>query len=266
MGMENGTAIEGNLKNLKYFYDRGIRYITLAHSESNHISDSSYDEEIQWNGLSPFGKKVVTEMNRLGMMVDVSHITDSAFYDVMQISSAPVIASHSSCRFFTPGWERNMNDEMIKILAEHNGIIMINFGSSFINKKVREDNSKHWDYISNWLEENNLSYGEPEAEKFMDDYFARVELGEVNVSQVVDHIDRVVELAGIDYVGFGSDFDGVRLVPVGLSDVSMYPNLIFELLKRDYSEEHIEKICSGNLLRVWKEVEQNAKRLQLVED
>ena len=139
MGMENGTAIEGDLKNLKYFYDRGISYITLAHSESNHISDSSYDEEIQWNGLSPFGEEVVSEMNRLGMMVDVSHLTDSAFYDVIQISNAPVIASHSSCRYFTPEWERNMNDEMIKILAEHNGVIMINFGSSFINGKVREE-------------------------------------------------------------------------------------------------------------------------------
>jgi membrane dipeptidase len=266
MGIENGTPIEGDIKNLKYFYDRGIRYITLAHSESNHISDSSYDEEIQWNGLSPFGKKVVTEMNRLGMMVDVSHLTDSAFYDVIQISNAPVIASHSSCRFFTPEWERNMNDEMIKILAKRQGVIMINFGSSFINEKVKEENSKHWDYISDWLDKNNLSYGEPEAEKFMDDYFAKVELDEVTVSQVADHIDRVVEIAGVDYVGFGSDFDGVRSVPVGLSDVSMYPNLIFELLKRDYSEEDIEKICSGNLLRVWKEVEETAKQHQLVKD
>lgn len=266
MGMENGTAIEGDLKNLKYFYDRGIRYITLAHSESNHISDSSYDEEIQWNGLSPFGEKVVTEMNRLGMMVDVSHLTDSSFYDVIQISNAPVFASHSSCRYFTPGWERNMNDEMIKTLAEHKGVIMINFGSSFINGKVRVENSKHWNYVSDWLKENNLSYGEPEAEKFIDDYFAKVELEEVTVSQVADHIDRVVELAGIDYVGLGSDFDGVRALPIGLSDVSMYPNLIAELLKRDYSEEDIEKICSGNLLRVWKEVEETAKRLQLVED
>ncbi len=262
MGMENGTAIEGNLKNLKYFYDRGISYITLTHSESNHISDSSYDEEIKWNGLSPFGKEVVSEMNRLGMMVDVSHLTDSAFYDVIQISKAPVIASHSSCRYFTPEWERNMNDEMIKILAENNGIIMINFGSSFINGKVREENSKHWNYVSSWLEQNNLLYGEPEAEKFMDDYFDKVELDTVTVSQVADHIDRVVELAGIDYVGFGSDFDGLRALPVGLSDVSMYPNLIAELLKRDYSEQDIEKICSGNLLRVWKEVEETAKQLQ----
>jgi membrane dipeptidase len=266
MGMENGTAIEGDLKNLKYFYDRGISYITLAHSESNHISDSSYDEEIQWNGLSPFGEEVVSEMNRLGMMVDVSHITDSAFYDVIKISKAPVIASHSSCRYFTPDWERNMNDEMIKILAEHRGIIMINFGSSFVNGKVRVENSRHWNYISAWLDEHNLSFGDPEAEKFIDDYFAKVELDEVTVSQVVDHIDRVVELAGINYVGFGSDFDGLRALPFGLSDVSMYPNLIAELLKREYSEEEIEKICSGNLLRVWIEIEETAKRLQLQED
>jgi len=266
LGMENGTPIEGDLKNLKYFYDRGIRYITLTHSKSNHISDSSYDEEIQWNGLSPFGVKVVAEMNRLGIMVDVSHLSDSSFYDVIQISNAPVIASHSSCRYYTPEWERNMNDEMIKILAEHKGVIMINFGSSFINGKVRKENSKHRKYIANWLEENNLSSGDPEAQKFKDDYFAKVDLEEVTVSQVADHIDRVVELTGIDYVGFGSDFDGVRSVPVGLSDVSMYPNLLFELLKRNYSEEDIEKICSGNLLRVWKEVEETANRFQLVED
>jgi membrane dipeptidase len=266
MGMENGTAIEGNLKNLKYFYDRGIRYITLAHSESNHISDSSYDEEIQWNGLSPFGKKVVTEMNRLGMMVDVSHLTDSAFYDVIQISNAPVIDSHSSCRYFTPEWERNMNDEMIKILAEHQGVIMINFGSAFIDNDVRKKNSKHWDFIDSWLTKNNLSYSDKEANEFIDEYFEGVKLDTVYVSQVADHIDHVVHLVGIDHVGFGSDFDGVMFLPEGLSDVSMYPNLIFELLKRDYSEEDIEKICSGNLFRVWKEVEETAKRFQLVGD
>ena len=218
----------------------------MTHSKSNHISDSSYDEEIQWNGLSPFGGKVVAEMNRLGMMVDVSHLSDSSFYDVIQISNAPVIASHSSCRYFTPEWERNMNDEMIKTLADHQGVIMISFGSSFINGKVRVENSKHWKYITNWLEENNLSSGDTEAEKFKDDYFAKVDLEEVTVSQVADHIDRVVELSGVDYAGFGSDFDGVCTVPVGLSDVSMYTNMIFELLMRDYSEENIEMSCSGN--------------------
>ena len=266
MGMENGTAIEGDIKNIKYFYNRGIRYITLAHSKSNHISDSSFDEERQWNGLSPFGEEAVYEMNRLGIMVDVSHLTDSSFYDIIKISKAPVIASHSSCRYFTPGWERNMNDEMIKTLAEYNGVIMINFGSSFINGKVREESSSHWKYIESWLQKNNLSMSDPEAERFIDNYFNNIDLSEATVSQVADHIDRVVELAGVDFVGFGSDFDGVWSVPTGLSDVSMYPNLIAELLKRDYSEKDIEKICSGNLLRVWKEVEKTAIRLQTLSE
>ncbi|MEE9450523.1 MAG: dipeptidase [Ignavibacteriaceae bacterium] len=266
MGMENGTPVEGDLHNLQYFYNRGIRYITLVHSKNNHICDSSYDDEPQWNGLSPFGKEVVKEMNRLGIIVDVSHITDSSFYDVIDNSIAPVIASHSSCRHFTPGWERNISDDLIKTLAENDGVIMINFGSSFIDGKVREENSKHWGNIDSILATYNLSFGDKESNKIIEDYFSNVEVMEVNVSQVADHIDHVVELVGIDYVGFGSDFDGVRFLPEDLSDVSMFPNLIYHLLKRGYSEEDIEKICSGNFLRVWKEVEETAKRLQHIEE
>lgn len=266
MGMENGTPVEGDLHNLQYFYNRGIRYITLVHSKNNHICDSSYDDEPQWNGLSPFGKEVVKEMNRLGIIVDVSHITDSSFYDVIDNSIAPVIASHSSCRHFTPGWERNISDDLIKTLAENDGVIMINFGSSFIDGKVREENSKHWGIIDSILATYNLSFSDKESNKIIEDYFSNVEVMEVNVSQVADHIDHVVELVGIDYVGFGSDFDGVRFLPEGLSDVSMFPNLIYHLLKRGYSEEDIEKICSGNFLRVWKEVEETAKRLQHIEE
>ena len=266
MGMENGTPIEGELKNLQHFYDRGIRYITLTHSKNNHICDSSYDDEPSWNGLSPFGKEVVKEMNRLGIMVDVSHITDSSFYDVIDNSVAPVIASHSSCRHFTPGWERNMPDDLIKILAENDGVIMINFGSSFIDGNVREENSKHWNNLDSILANYNLSYSDKESNKIIGDYFKNVKEMVVTVSQVADHIDHVVALVGIDYVGIGSDFDGVRFLPEGLSDVSMYPNLIYQLLKRSYSEEDIEKICSGNFLRVWKEVEETAQQLQLVKD
>jgi len=266
MGMENGTAIEGDLINLKYFYDRGIRYITLCHSKNNHICDSSYDDEPRWSGLSTFGKEVIKEMNRLGIMVDVSHITDSSFYDVIDNSIAPVIASHSSCRYFTPGWERNMPDDLIKILAENDGVIMINFGSSFIDGNVREENSKHWNNLDSILATYNLSYSDKESNKIIEDYFKNVKEMVVTVSQVADHIDQVVALVGIDYVGFGSDFDGVRFLPEGLSDVSMYPNLIYQLLKRGYSEKDIEKICSGNFLRVWKEVEETARQLQLVKD
>jgi membrane dipeptidase len=260
MGMENGTPIEGDLNNLEYFFRRGIRYITLAHSKSNHICDSSYDEERKWNGLSPFGVEVVKEMNRLGIMIDVSHVSDSTFYDVIHTSKTPVIASHSSCRKFTPGWERNMSDEMIKTIAYHGGIIMINFGSSFLDSVVRTKSSKAWDHVAVLLNENNLTFGSADAHKLMDEYFAANHPGKVPISKVVDHIDHVVNLVGMDNVGFGSDFDGVYFVPEGLEDVSKYPNLIFELLKRGYSEEDIEKICSGNFLRVWNQVEEYAKQ------
>jgi membrane dipeptidase len=261
MGMENGSPIEGKIENLKYFYDRGIRYITLAHSKSNHISDSSYDENKRWNGLSPFGKKVVEEMNRLGIMVDVSHVSDSAFYQVLKISKAPVIASHSSCRYFTPGWERNMSDEMIKKLAEKGGVIQINFGSSFLKKDIREKSSVVYSYISNYISRNKLT---PKEEKeFRTKYYAEHNPGYADVKDVVAHIDHVVKLVGIDYVGLGSDFDGVGdSLPEGLKGVSQYPNLIYELLKAGYSEKDIEKICSGNILRVWSEVEKIAEEKQ----
>ncbi len=156
-------------------------------------------------------------------MVDVSHITDSSFYDVIENSVAPVIASHSSCRHFTPGWERNMSDDLIKSLAEHNGVLMINFGSSFIDGDVREANSKHWNNLESLLSTSNLSFGDKGSDKIIEDYFSNIQVTEVKVSQVADHIDHVVELVGIDYVGFGSDFDGVRFLPNGLTDVSMYP-------------------------------------------
>jgi len=138
LGMENGTAIEGSLDNLRHFYHRGIRYITLAHSKANHIADSSYDKHRLWQGVSPFGKRLITEMNRLGIMVDISHVSDAAFYEVLEISAAPVIASHSSLRHFTPGFERNMSDEMVKALAAKDGVVMINFGSSFVTQKAND--------------------------------------------------------------------------------------------------------------------------------
>ena len=153
MGMENGSPIEGDLANLKHFYDRGIRYITLAHGLSNHISDSSYDDNKQWGGLSEFGEDVVREMNRLGIMVDISHVSDEAFWDVMEITTVPVIASHSSARHFTPGWERNMSDDMIVRLAKDGGVIMINFGSAFIIQTARDYGNARGEAYEPWLEE-----------------------------------------------------------------------------------------------------------------
>jgi membrane dipeptidase len=261
MGMENGAPVEGNPENLQHFYRRGIRYITLTHSEDNEICDSSYDSTRTWNGLSPFGENVVAEMNRLGIMVDISHVSDSAFYDVMRITSAPVIASHSSCRFFTPDWERNMNDEIIKKLAESGGVICINFGSSFLKSEFQGTWSKAQKEIKDHLAEHKIEEGSKEAAEYYQQY--RHERPKGTVADVADHIDHAVKLAGVDYVGFGSDFDGVLSLPAGLQDVSGYPNLIEELLKRGYSEEDIENICGGNMLRVWSEVERIAQQNQL---
>ncbi|MTI19594.1 membrane dipeptidase, partial [Fulvivirga sp. RKSG066] len=258
MGMENGAPIEDDLSNVKYFHERGIRYITLTHSKDNQICDSSYDTTRTWNGLSPFGRDVVAEMNKVGIMVDVSHISDSTFYQVMEISKAPAIASHSSCRHFTPGFERNMGDDMIKLLGEKGGVIQINFGSTFLDIKSQEVRS----HINDYLKENNLSREDSAAQAYMAEYY-KTNPFYSNIEKVADHIDRVVELAGIDHVGLGSDYDGVGdSLPEGLKDVSQYPNLIYELLKRGYTEEDIEKICYKNVFRVWNKVEEVAQASQ----
>jgi membrane dipeptidase len=263
MGMENGSPIEHDMANLQHFYDRGIRYITLAHALSNHISDSSYDTTHVWKGLSFFGRRLVTEMNRVGIMVDVSHITDAAFYEVMNVSKAPVIASHSSCRFFTPGFERNMSDEMITMLAKQGGVIQIAFGSSFLTKEYREREDEGQKEVSAYLKSKNLKPEEAAGEAYIEQYRKDHPITFADVTDVANHIDHVVKLVGVDHVGLGSDFDGVGdSLPTGLKDVSQYPNIIYELLKRGYSEKDIQKICGGNLLRVWSEVESTAKKLQ----
>jgi membrane dipeptidase len=260
MGMENGSPIEGNLENLKYFYDRGIRYITLAHSKCNHICDSSYDEQRKWNGLSPFGVKVVSEMNRLGMLVDVSHVSDKTFYQIIELSKAPVVATHSSCRYFTPGWERNMDDKMIKLLAEKGGVIQITFGSMFVSEQINSKYANRKKNILGYIEANNLQ-GQAKDEYYKK-YAQENPVGDADISDVVANIDHVVKLVGIEHVGLGSDFDGVGgQLPVGLNDVSCYPNLIYELLKKGYTEADIKKICSENFLRVWSEVERAALKL-----
>jgi membrane dipeptidase len=258
-GMENGAPIEGSLRNLRHFYERGIRYITLAHAKANHISDSSYDEKRRWNGLSPFGRELVAEMNRLGVMVDISHVSDEAFYQVMEISTAPVIASHSSCRHFTPGFERNMSDDMIRLLAEKGGVIQISFSSWFISEEYRQKGMLAEEEIKRQLEPLGIEFDSKEGWEFRKEYSREHPIPVADVSEVADHIQHVIELVGVDHVGLGSDFDGAGpTMPNGLRDVSDFPNLIFELLDRGYSEDEIEKICSGNLLRVWSEVERVA--------
>ncbi|MBJ88580.1 MAG: peptidase M19 [Woeseia sp.] len=269
MGMENGSPIEGDLNNIQYFFDEGIRYITLAHSLSNHISDSSYDDNKFHGGLSDFGRKVVLKMNQVGMIIDISHVSDAAFWEVIDISTAPVIASHSSARHFTPGFERNMSDEMIQKLAENEGVIMINYGSAFLTSDANRYSSlqdQAWEEFKNQKElDVPDKFGSAHGglrDQFDTDFARSHPYPFANLDQTLDHFDHVVKLTGsVDYVGIGSDYDGVGdTLPTGLKDVSSYPNLVEGLLIRGYSEEDIRKILGGNLLRVWRAVEAVAQQ------
>ena len=261
MGMENGAPIEDDLNNVAYFHKRGIRYITLTHARDNLICDSSYDTTNTWGGLSPFGRRVVAEMNRVGIMVDISHVTDAVIYQVLDMAKAPVIASHSSCRKFTPGWQRNMGDPEIKRLKENGGVIQINYGSSFVTQASQDKRQANTDKIAAYAKKNGLEQEDEELKV----YAKKVSKDNpiyADITEVIDHIDHVVKLAGIDHVGIGSDYDGVGdSLPYGLKDVSSYPNLIYHLLKRGYSDEDIAKICYKNVWRVWREVERVAANL-----
>ena len=251
MGMENGSPIGKDINRIKYFFDRGIRYMTLTHAADNQICDSSYDSRNTWNGLSNFGRKVVREMNKIGMMIDVSHCTDKTFYDILKITNKPLVATHSSPRKFTPNFERNMSDNMIKDLANNNGLIMLNFGSGFIseqsNKSLGDINSK----VEKYKIENNLEDSDKKLLKYKDDLINTAKPF-ASINDFIDTIDHVKELVGIDHIGLGSDFEGLgNTLPYDLKDASTYPNILYNLLEREYSEIEIKKICSDNLFRVW---------------
>ena len=263
LGIENGAALESDLKNVDHFFKRGVRYITLTHSKDNAICDSSYDDARTHGGLTAFGKEVVVRMNTLGIMIDISHVSDAAFYDVMKMTRAPVIASHSSARHFTPGFERNMSDDMIRLVGENKGVVMINFGSTFISAKSREHSSARRTVLRAFMDERKLEWQDSEVQAYKEQYDAENPFVYADVKDVADHIDHVVKIAGIDTVGFGSDFDGVGdTLPTNLKDASMFPKLIEELLRRGYSDSDIEKICSGNVMRVWQNVEAVAEQLK----
>ena len=260
MGMENGAPVGNDIKNIKYFYDRGIRYITLTHGKDNQICDSSYDTTQTWHGLSPFGREVVSEMNRVGIMVDISHVDDSTFYQVMRMTKVPCIASHSSCRYFTPAFKRNMSDDMIRKLGANGGVIQINFGSTFLDSTVAKQNDVNRKKLQAILTDKKLRITDSLAKPILDQFKKDNPSLYADVETVANHIDHVVKLAGIDHVGIGSDYDGVGdSLPTGLKDVSQYPNLIYVLLKRGYTESDVEKICSGNVFRVWRRVAGEAK-------
>jgi membrane dipeptidase len=262
LGIENGAAIEDDLGALRHFFDRGVRYVTLTHSEPNLICDSSYSTDRRWSGLSPFGREVVAEMNRLGMMVDLSHLTDDAARQVLELSRAPVIASHSCARHFTPGFERNIPDELISLVAAGGGVVQIAFAPGFLSEAAQQQSSELWAVMRAFTKETGASWGSPEFRARVEEFYAANPKAETSVADVADHIEHVIRLVGIDHVGLGSDFDGIGDTPTGLEDVSGYPRLLEELLRRGYTEQDLRQICGENLLRVWSEVERVAAELQ----
>lgn len=261
IGMENGFPLAKDLSRVEELYKKGVRYITLCHSFHNDICDSSSDKKpAEHNGVSVFGKQVIAEMNRLGMMVDVSHASDKSFFDVVEYSKAPIIASHSSVRAIAQH-NRNMTDEMIKKLAEKGGVIQICLLDEYIknpdNTTVKFQRMKL--LHKRYRESDKMSEAEKAAlSKEWDEVEAMDQDKLPGVSELCDHIDYVKKLVGVDYVGIGSDFDGGG----GLrdcADVSQFPNITRELLRRGYTESEIKKIWGGNLLRVFREVEKVAK-------
>ena len=260
MGIEGGHAIEDSLPTLREFYRLGVRYMTLTWNNTNNWADAGRGEK-KHHGLSDFGKDVVREMNRLGMMVDVSHVSDETMSDALDVSKAPIIASHSSARALS-NVPRNIPDDLLRRIAKNGGVIQVNFYSEFVDEKTVGPQSAE--------REARLKAQQAAIdEKYKDDPERRGEesdkleaanpLPPLPISKLIDHIDHIVKVAGIDHVGIGADFDGANDMPEGAQDVSMLPNITYELLKRGYSEQDIRKILGENLLRVFAEVERVAR-------
>jgi membrane dipeptidase len=262
IGIEGGHAIEDSLELLRAFYRFGARYMTLTHFNTNNWADSSGDAP-KHNGLTPFGKAVVLEMNRLGMLVDVSHVSDKTFYDAIETSKAPIIASHSSARALA-GHPRNMTDDMLIALAKNGGVVMVNFYPVFLSDEVRAADKERDQKLA--ADIAALKAQDPSEGAVFDAGVAKLyaanPLPPVSYTRIADHIDHIVKVAGIDHVGIGSDFDGITSTPVGMEDVSKLPNLRAELKKRGYSETDIRKIMGENFMRVFAEVERVARTMK----
>ncbi|GAC1475824.1 MAG: dipeptidase [Isosphaeraceae bacterium] len=254
IGIEGGIAIEGDLAQLRAFARLGARYMTLTHNATLDWADAATDKP-RHHGLSPFGERVVREMNRLGMLVDISHVSPETMADALRVSQAPIIASHSSAFAVAPH-PRNVPDEILKQLPRNGGVVMVNFFSGFV---VPEFASK----MNAARVELLAKHPDPKAfTQAFETWFKTQKLPRGTISDVVDHIDHIVKIAGIDHVGIGSDFDGITSWPVGLEDVSDYPRLTEALLDRKYSEEDVHKILGGNILRAFAESDKVAARLQ----
>nr|XP_061811685.1 dipeptidase 1-like [Nerophis lumbriciformis] len=261
LGIEGGHSIEAEIANVDHFYDRGVRYMTLTWSNTNQWADSSGDEP-RWGGLNETGRAVVRRMNKLGMMVDISHVSDDTFHDVMATTTSPVIASHSSARALMKH-KRNMSDRMIEAVGKNGGVIQVNFYSKHLDQAFA-------DQFNAAMEKNSAKY-QALAEQYSDDPVEQdkqlwafekaleYQLTPPPASMIVDHIDHIVKVAGIDHVGLGSDFDGMGAPPAGMEHVGKMPNITKELVKRGYGAQDIRKILGGNLMRVLAENERLAK-------
>ncbi len=265
MGMEGGHMIDDDLGVLRMYAVMGVRYMTLTHFKNNNWGDSSTDKPAH-NGLTDFGKDVVREMNRLGVMVDISHVSDKTFYDALEVSQAPMMASHSSCRAIS-SHPRNMTDDMIRALAKNGGVIHINYHVSFLDQAYFEASRKSGIDVTTYrsLVERKCG-GNPacetlESERMERELMASGKLPKVNWEKIVEHIDHVVKLAGPEHVGLGSDFDGATM-PFGMEDVTMIPKITDALLKKGYSEADVIKILGGNTLRIMEQVEKGAREMQ----
>ncbi|HEY5609746.1 MAG TPA: dipeptidase [Thermoanaerobaculia bacterium] len=259
IGIEGGHAIEDSLEILRSFYRLGARYMTLTHTNNNNWADSS-GEEPEHDGLTDFGKQVILEMNRLGMLVDISHVSDKTFFDVVAVSKAPVFASHSSARALAEH-NRNMTDEMLRALANNGGVVMVNFNPPFLSTEVALASSARSKRLAPAITELRVQDpAEGEVyQKGLEALYAQNPIPNVPYTVIVDHIDHMVKVAGIDHVGLGSDFDGISSIPIGMEDASRLPKITEELRRRGYSEGDVRKILGENFMRVFGEVERGAR-------
>ncbi len=264
LGVEGGHMIDNDLGVLRDFARLGVRYMTLTHMVDTDWADSSTGKSTH-NGLTEFGKQVVHEMNRMGVMVDISHVSDKTFYDVLAMSEAPVIASHSSCRAICDA-PRNMTDDMIKALGAKGGVMQINYHVGFLSQEFRDADRSHPEVSKAIGEEVKKRCGEEEScqlvegEKVTREFVAQGKLPRVDWTKIIEHIDHAVKLVGADHVGLGSDFDGANM-PYGMEDATHLPQITNALLAKGYSESDVEKILGGNTLRVMEQVEATSKRL-----
>ena len=259
MGIEGGHAIEDSLMALRDFYRLGIRYMTLTHNNTNNWADACCDES-RHNGLSDFGKEVVREMNRIGMLVDISHVSDKTMSDVLDVSTAPVIASHSSARALADR-TRNIPDDLLRRISKNGGVVMVNFYPGFLDKNVVEASKERDARLKSQVDELRATYKDDSKRlgEELNKLLAANPLPATPLSVLIDHFDHIAKVAGIDHVGIGSDFDGVPNLPVGMEDISKLPNITYELLKRGYSEKDDRKVLGGNFMRAFAQAERVAQ-------